>query len=83
MVVKSQPELPKYARQPMPIGEKINLKFEVNIFSHLFFSTLFIFLSIYRPLSLCIIGLILGQIVYKRLAIGEEIKVWGMYLYLI
>lgn len=29
MVVKSQPELPKYARQPMPIGEKINLKFEV------------------------------------------------------
>ena len=22
-------ELPKYARQPMPIGEKINLRFEV------------------------------------------------------
>lgn len=29
MVVRSQPELPKYAQQPMAIGEKINLKFEV------------------------------------------------------
>ena len=30
MVIKTQPELPKYAQQPMPIGEKINLKFEVS-----------------------------------------------------
>ena len=30
MVVRTQPELPKYAQQPMPIGEKINLKFEVS-----------------------------------------------------
>ena len=30
MVIKTQPELPKYALQPMPIGEKINLKFEVS-----------------------------------------------------
>ena len=30
MVIKTQPELPKYAHQPMPIGEKINLKFEVS-----------------------------------------------------
>ena len=29
MVVRSQPELPKYAQQPMAIGEKITLKFEV------------------------------------------------------
>ena len=30
MVIKTQPELPKYAQQPMPIGEKVNLKFEVS-----------------------------------------------------
>lgn len=30
MVIKTQPELPKYAQQPMPIGEKVNLKFEVT-----------------------------------------------------
>jgi len=30
MVIKTQPELPKYALQPMPIGEKINFKFEVS-----------------------------------------------------
>ena len=30
MVIKTQPELPKYAQLPMPIGEKINLKFEVS-----------------------------------------------------
>jgi hypothetical protein len=30
MVVRTQPELAKYARQPMAIGEKINLKFEVT-----------------------------------------------------
>ena len=30
MVVRTQPDLPKYARQPMAIGEKINLKFEVT-----------------------------------------------------
>merc|ERR1719193_468177 len=29
MVIKAQPILPRYARQPMPIGEKISLRFEV------------------------------------------------------
>ena len=29
MVVRSQPITPKLARYPMPIGEKITLKFEV------------------------------------------------------
>ena len=30
MVIKTQPDLPKYAMQPMAIGEKLNLKFEVS-----------------------------------------------------
>ena len=30
MVIKTQPDLPKYAMQPMAIGEKLNLKFEVT-----------------------------------------------------
>ena len=30
LVIKTQPDLPKYALQPMAIGEKLNLKFEVS-----------------------------------------------------